>query len=409
MPITDYPEIVKRFLVHFKDCFTEPQFKHFAEYITGLIICMRYNISWMNDQIVNHRDQSVKNRFLTESNWSEVKVNKKRIELIQRKVNGLNPNKCYLLIDDVILHHDASKKMDEVAKFYDYSSGKYTIAHIIVTCQLITPVGHFPIGFKLYLKRDKKDAEYASKPNLAKELIQAAIDHNLPFRTVVFDSWYLSRHLSQYIEGMSKSWVSRAKSNRIVYIEGKQISLINYVKSIPKEEFATTEVNGKTYTYFSKAVKMSNQGKVRIVVFTDKEEESGFKILVTHELTWKPRSIIRAYAHRWAIDAFYRDAKQNLGLEDYMLRDLKGIKRHWYLVFVAFIFLQLGSMDEGLVRLFKNNAVSIGNKCRQSVCDTVRSFILWTIKQSALGRTTDEILQIIYLSKSKLRFQYEGS
>lgn len=407
MPIIDYPEVVKRFLFQFEDFFNKPQFRHFAEYLTTLIICMRFTVNWMNNQIVGHRDRSTKTRFLTDSNWSEVKVNKRRIELILSKVKGLNPNRCYLAIDDTILHHSKGvKKIKQIGKYYDYATGKYVLGHIIVTAHYICPIGHFPIDFKLYL--NKENSDYLGKPQLAKSLIKEAIELGFSFRTVVFDSWYLSKELSTFIEGLGKSWVSACKTNRIIYIKGKRTNILDYLKTITEGEFETTQIDGTNYTFFAKTLKMSKQGKIKIVALKNNKETCGYKILITHETTWKPESIIRAYRNRWAIDAFYRDAKQNLGLEDYMLRDITGIKRHWYLVFLAFTLLQLSSMDEGLVRLFKNSAVSIGTKCRQAVNDTIRSFILFVLKQNSLDKNPDEIANIVFSSRTQLgkRFSF---
>lgn len=407
MPITDYPEVVKRYLSHFEDLFSKPQFQHFAEYLTTLIVCMRFTISWMNDQIVGHRDRSTKTRFLTDSTWNEIEVNKRRIDLILSKVKGINPNRCYLVIDDVILHHsDDCKKIENIGKFYDYTKGQYVMGHVIVTCHYICPLGHFPIDFKLYLK--KGDPNYLGKPELAKQLIQLAIELGLPFRTIVFDAWYLSKDLSAFIERSGKSWVSACKSDRIVYTKGQRTNIIDYLKTIDENEFKIFSVDGKECTFYAKTLRMSKQGRVKIVALKDREEESGYKILVTNETTWKPESIIRAYRNRWTIDTFYRDSKQNLGLEDYMLRDTNGIKRHWYLVFLAFTLLQLSSMDKGLRRLFKNNAISIGSKCRQAVNDTIRSFIFFVLKQNSLNRNSDEIIKIVFSSRAQLgkRFSF---
>jgi len=177
-------------------------------------------LNWMTNQIVGHRDRSTKTRFLTESTWQEDKVNKRRIELILSKVKGINPNRCYLVIDDTILHHsDEAKKVEGIGKFYDYATGRYVLSHVIVTCHYLCPLGHFPIDYTL----KKGDPDYLGKPELAKQLIKLAIELGLPFRTIGFDSWYLSKHLS---EGFSKSRVSACKSDRIVGARGQILSTI---------------------------------------------------------------------------------------------------------------------------------------------------------------------------------------
>ncbi len=85
--------------------------------------------------------------------------------------------------------------------------------------------------------------------------------------------------------------------------------------------------------------------------------------------------ILSTYAQRWPIETFYRDAKQNLGLENCELRLLRGIRRHWDLVFLAYTLLQIESLSGPLSKWIKSNVVTIGGKCRIASAETLRSFI----------------------------------
>jgi len=53
------------------------------------------------------------------------------------------------------------------------------------------------------------------------------------------------------------------------------------------------------------------------------------------------------------IEDFYRDAKDNLGFDQYQVRSLKVIKRHWYLVFLAYTFLKMSKLKGVFQRVFK--------------------------------------------------------
>jgi len=227
-----------------------------------------------------------------------------------------------------------------------------------------------------------------------------------PNAAVVFDSWYLAPELIDFVRALDPDirWVSRLASNRLMLSPRGRIAIVDYLGGLDSAAWRVVDANGKTYTVHVKNLRLSDHRKVRVVAYKDNEDESGYTMLATNGLDWDPARVIRAYAHRWTIDAFYRDAKQNLGLEGYMIRNIVGIKRHWYLVFVAFTLLQLSSMDSGLLRLFKTNAASIGNKCRQAVCDTIRSFIIWSIKLSAVGMSSKEIFEIAFVPNGRLRF-----
>lgn len=403
LPITAYPEAVNRFLPNFDSCFKRvEQLRHFAEYVTGLIVSWRYTVKSMNDQFVEHRDQSTKNRFINDSPWSTVKVNRKRIQLILQKLKGINRRKCLLVIDDVkCAHSKDARQMAQLSFFKDTSNGGWINGHVMVTAHLFTPLGHFPIDFRFYYPHGT-----VTKIRLACWLVKKALYLGLPFKTVVFDSWYLAPELIDFIEALNLNikWVSRLASNRVMLSVRGRIPIVEYLKELDAAAWTEMDIDGKTYTVHIHNLKLSDHRKVRMVAYQDREEECGYTMLASNALDWEAASSIRAYRHRWTIDHFYRDAKQNLGLEGYMLRDIKAIKRHWYLVFVAFTFLQLSSLDSSLVRVFKTNAASIGNKCRQAMCDTIRSFITWTIKLSALEKSSQEIFELAFLPRSHLRF-----
>ena len=42
------------------------------------------------------------------------------------------------------------------------------------------------------------------------------------------------------------------------------------------------------------------------------------------------------------MESFYRDAKQELGMEDYEMRKIEGVRRHLEMVLIAHTFLVLG-------------------------------------------------------------------
>ena len=75
LPIADYPEIVRKYLHHFEGILSKPQLEHLAEYLTGLFVCDNHTVQGINDSFIEHKDQSALNRFLTESEWSEEKLN----------------------------------------------------------------------------------------------------------------------------------------------------------------------------------------------------------------------------------------------------------------------------------------------------------------------------------------------
>ncbi len=61
---------------------------------------------------------------------------------------------------------------------------------------------------------------------------------------------------------------------------------------------------------------------------------------------------------------FYKDAKQNLGLDEYELRKIRGVSRHLHMILVAHTLLSLGSVDRaaGKAMVYLE---TIGSACRR--------------------------------------------
>jgi len=109
----------------------------------------------------------------------------------------------------------------------------------------------------------------------------------------------------------------------------------------------------------------------------------------------------------WSIETFYKDSKQNLGLEDYELRKIKGIIRHWYLVFSAYTLLQLSSSEKSLTKWINSNLNTSGDQCRFAVNETIKYFALWVMKMYHSINDEEKVVTLIFNPKEKLRFSLE--
>jgi hypothetical protein len=83
--IVAFPTIVQEALTVFGDVFdTEPARRHFAEYLTGLMVAERKTVSGINREFVVTTDQSCLNRWLTEVAWDVQTLNDRGLEWLQR-------------------------------------------------------------------------------------------------------------------------------------------------------------------------------------------------------------------------------------------------------------------------------------------------------------------------------------
>jgi len=70
--IVEPAQVVRDAVKEFGDLFVcDPERRHFAEYLTGLMIAERKTVLGINREFAQTTDQSCLNRFVTKVEWSE--------------------------------------------------------------------------------------------------------------------------------------------------------------------------------------------------------------------------------------------------------------------------------------------------------------------------------------------------
>ena len=83
--IVDFPKVVQDALREFAEFFLrEEQDRHFAEYLTGLMVAAKKNVAGINSEFADTTDQSCLNRFLNRVEWDAQEINERRLEMLQR-------------------------------------------------------------------------------------------------------------------------------------------------------------------------------------------------------------------------------------------------------------------------------------------------------------------------------------
>ena len=127
--IVAFPQIVQEALQQFSDLFScAPQRRHFAEYLTGLMVATNKTVSGVSHEFVETSDQSCLNRFLTEVDWDVEKLNERRLQLLQQDPTTHYHEQGVIAIDDVLIDHDG-KFIQDVGWFWDHAEERSKIAH----------------------------------------------------------------------------------------------------------------------------------------------------------------------------------------------------------------------------------------------------------------------------------------
>jgi SRSO17 transposase len=461
LPLTDIAPIVREHGIYFHNLFqNKAQIRHFDNYLTGLITLENKTMSNITRCILESADKTNLSRFFTDAKWRAEEVNTDRLKYMLEQTEGQRRKSkdSVLPIDDTLCEH-VGNLFEYVDQHYNHTDKTFPTAHNLVTSHYVSGAVRFPVDYRLYRRYEeftqwetyvamhfpnevipKKKKErtrfrkrveptllndpaflalhqaFQTKIILAVELVEHAIANQIPFDTVLFDSWFLARELVAVLKKHNKHWISIIKSNRNVLtssftlkdaagqpiqFEKPKMQLKELVPLIPPSAFQPLVVDGTTYYCFTKNLFLPSLGKVRLVISFDNPECQGnFVALVTNHLSWNAKKIIATYLLRWPIETFYQDCKQLLGLDDYRMRRAPAIGKHWSLVFVAYSFLHLASLPNSQCKNTQSPSKSIGQVVRQQQQAAIEQLILHAHRLLQAGQQASKVFETLFMKQS---------
>ena len=456
LPIVAPAPLVTKHASAFRDLFeNRKQYRHFENYLTGLMVLPNKSMANMTRCILDSADRSNVSRFLSIAPWLQESINRRRIRYLNQQTVSIRKSKAEsaLLIDDTLCEHVGSL-FEHVARHYDHTDNTFPIAHNPVTSHYVSGPVRFPVDLRLYRRyeeitcwesfvhkhfpeRDiptkKKErqrlhkevdpvllqdpefvalhAQFRTKIDLAIELVLAAIGHKVRFSVLLFDGWYLSEELVEVAGRRRKDWISILKKNRnletnsfklkdadgqVIELENEHIAVEEFVKRVPPKAFLEVKVDNKIYWTLTLAVHIPKLGKVRLVISYDNADLTGtYAVLVTNRVDWKAQRIIATYLQRWPIETFYQDGKELLGLDEYLMRNAKAVGKHWCLVFVAYSLLHLDCLPSSLKK--SNLPIkTIGEACRQQAQALIEALIWYAHNRLQQGHEMQAIFADLF-------------
>jgi hypothetical protein len=381
--IVDFPTIVQEALALFGDLFdTEPARRHFAEYLTGLIVAENKTISGINREFALTTDQSCLNRWLTEVKWDVTALNDRRLAWLQQAPQTRYSVRGVIAIDNTLVDH-AGKLIEDVGWFWDHADQRHVIAHDYMISNYVCPSkAHYPIEWRRFKKRDNCPAkDFKDHTELCIELIDDAVKREIP-GDFTFDSYFTSAKVLNHLQSKQRAYVGDLKLNRKVVYVGQELKLQDVARQIPWAAKKPIRVGTRQYWYFSKQMRIPDVGHpVRIVLFwRERDDQDASKALVSNRLGWEVIRIVLVYRHRWTgTETFHRDGKQQLGLGDCQVRSGEGQTRHVYLVSAAYSLLMRSLQQSRAQDWARRTLTTIGEACRAVKAETLERMIDWIV------------------------------
>jgi len=367
--IVAHSEQLCNFLIPILLNFSSAQQRHVLNVIEALLVgSVKYKtLSALTRLLqVEHADQFALADFFRVSPWSATAVRQALTQAVLKTVVTLQARVgwrlLFLRIDDSLCPKDvATHALEAVSLHYDHvvprrQTFSYTNASRYVTLGLQLGPIHFTLTWRLYLKRSQvqrlnRSRQQAHQALLIyyplRVLVEQMLDEVAPQLPsgctvyVLFDAWYGSHQLFNFIRAHGWQWICAAKSNRRLS-DYHLAEWWFHLGHQPLERVTTRSTKG-SHTYLTRHVvgRLPRYPDPVIALLSKRHRRDAhaayFLCSNTH---LSVRCIVKYYGYRWQTEVDNWFLKERLGLADYRLHSLDAIQ-HWHtLVFAAFVFLQ---------------------------------------------------------------------
>jgi len=349
--IVDYNKELINYLEDVNYGMSQPQFNHLATMVEGSInIDGNISISKIAETIAKAKDESCIYKFLSQSPWDDKLLNRNRISFLEHHLeyNTHLGQVGFLVIDDTVnIKNIETKAMQGLDYHYSHSEGKTCWSHCVVTSNFVVGPYSVPLHFKPYYREEKcreLGVEFESKVEIAKDFVKSFIPPTkLKQLYILTDSWYTGTALIE--EALSRGYhlIGGVKPNRTISPCGIKLKISTFIKHLDSNDLDVVTVKGKecrVYRYEGKVASFDNA----VLLISYEATKDGLNnpvcILCT-DIDLSTETILRYYSVRWAIETSYQYLKENLGFDQYRVRNFISIERYMLLCFLAYNFLEI--------------------------------------------------------------------
>jgi len=294
-------------------------------------------------------------RLLNAARWDADAV---RDDLREYLIEHLGDEESGVLIVDETGFLKKGEKSVGVARQYTETAGRIENAQVGVFLACASENGSAFVDRALYLPREEwvEDAarreearvpegvRFATKGELAKELLKRAFEAGVPARWVVADTVYgTPRGLRGWLEERGRWYVLAVLSTKGVYHDGRQRQARTVTKSLPEGAWIRASAGRG-----SKGERLYDWACVPLPEL-DTTEAGRWLLLrrnigdpaeVAYYLAYGPKEtpteeLVRVAGSRWAIEDCFEQAKGEVGLDEYEVRKWEPWHRHITLCLLA--------------------------------------------------------------------------
>lgn len=245
-----------------------------------------------------------------------------------------------LVIDDT-LKTRRGKQVEGASSHFDHTTGKHVIGHQMLQLVLSCDKGAMPVDQRLYVSgkriqkrktefkdkrsavaRDYKSAGAADKNTMFREMLRGAKKLGIHARHVLGDSWFGTKGNIREVIDLGMTAIFAMRRGSVLYrFQGRTYTakmLHEFVKRHMKVTVANRFLTSSLVVELNLEEDPTKEPKwQKVKLLFSKEKRCGrnaWILLLCTDIEYSNERIIQIYSRRWAVEVYFKEAKQNLGL-----------------------------------------------------------------------------------------------
>jgi hypothetical protein len=233
-----------------------------------------------------------------------------------------------VIIADDTISNKTGKKMELVSYHFDHKEHRNTLGYQCLQIGYHNGIQFFPLDVAFYTSQKRPNTNlrkidkrtcgwkrrqeaFKKKTDMLIQMLQNAYNSGIDAACVLFDSWFSYDSIINKVVSTGYHVVCRLKNGNVKYqYQGKDYTLKEIWKHFAKKQ--QRWIAGYPIKGCCLIVSLPETGEVKLLITSDGHKKwHGF---LATDLSLDASQIVGYYSRRWAIEVFFKDAKQMLYL-----------------------------------------------------------------------------------------------
>ncbi|MBP2032680.1 hypothetical protein J2Z42_001354 [Clostridium algifaecis] len=338
--------------------FSKPVLKHIEQFIKGSI--QKGYKGTVTDIVLlslANCHRTTFGKFLSQGVWNITFAWRAIRKFVVRTIYECSSSSLpiFAIYDDTISEKTKpqSKAINPIAEasfHHSHLKGKQVYGHQLLATMLSCGKKVLPYSIERYKKGEKSKIQMVCD-------IAETLPSSKGAAYGLCDSWFTNKQVINAHLKKGYHLIGALKTNRIIYPQGFHIQIKQFTQYIEKNDVCLVTVNNSKYWVYRYEGNLNGIDNAVVLLCWHKsafKKNGALHAFLCTDIELDNKTILEYYSKRWPIEIFFRQTKNNLGINKYQVRSTKSIDRILLLISLTYIYCSIhenvnDSFGKGLI------------------------------------------------------------